>query len=487
MRVLVGILACWWCIALVAHAGTNWPQFRGPNGEGSSAETGLPETWSESENVAWKTAIHGRGWSSPVIWGKQVWITTAPQDGKQLFAVCIDRDSGQVLHDILVFEIEKPQFCYPLNSYASCSPFIEEGRVYVHFGVHGTACLDTASGKILWTRQDFPCNHFRGPASSPIVYGNLLFVAFDGFDRQYVVGLDKMTGATVWKRDRNIDYGANDGDAKKAFGTGRVIEVDGKPQLVYPSAGATIGYEPQTGDEIWRVRHGGMNANATPLLFNDRLILNTASGGFKLFAMRIGGTGDVTNSHVEWKCSQGVPARSSEVLVKDLIFMTNESGTGTCVSAETGKSVRQQRLRGRVLFLSTVRRRSRLFLQPGWRHVRRDSRSRFQAARHQSARRWLHGLAGRVREVDLSAHEDALVSPRKALGRTRSQLRDEGRLGVKPAHAMIIRVADECPAARRSADPVGAIDLGLQSRRPFARETSSGWPAASHGRNLARF
>ncbi|HEV3137826.1 MAG TPA: PQQ-binding-like beta-propeller repeat protein [Pirellulales bacterium] len=330
----------------VTSAAENWPQFRGPNGDGRSAGTGLPVTWSESEHVAWKTAIHGKGWSSPVIWDNQIWMTTAPEDGKQLYAVCVDRETGRIVHDVRVFEIAQPQYCYPLNSYATPTPVVEEGRVYVHFGTHGTAALDTQSGKILWTRQDFPCNHHRGPASSPIVFGNLLVVAYDGFDLQYVVALDKRTGKTVWRRDRNIDYGTEDGDAKKAYGTGRVIEVEGKPQLVYPSAGATIAYEPQTGEEIWRVRHGGMNANATPLFGNGRLYLNTASGGFKLFAMRVGGSGDLTETNVEWKCSQGVPSRSSEVLVGDLIFMTSEAGVASCLDAKTGKAIRQQRLKG---------------------------------------------------------------------------------------------------------------------------------------------
>ena len=346
MRIAILYLTGLLTATSAAAAAENWPQFRGPNGDGNSAETGLPISWSETEHVAWKTAIHGKGWSSPVIWDNQIWMTTAPEDGKQLFAVCVDRETGRIVHDIWVFEIDKPQYCIPLNSYASPTPVVEEGRVYVHFGAHGTACLDTQSGKILWTRQDFPCNHFRGPASSPIVYGNLLIVAYDGFDLQYVVALDKRTGKTVWRRDRNIDYGTEDGDAKKAYGTARVIEVEGKPQLVYPSAGATIAYVPQTGEEIWRVRHGGMNANATPLFGNGRLYLNTASGGFKLFAMRVGGSGDLTETNVEWKCSQGVPSRSSELLIGDLIFMTSEAGIASCLDATTGKAIRQQRLKG---------------------------------------------------------------------------------------------------------------------------------------------
>ncbi len=346
MRRLILFAATLVSAASPAAAGENWPQFRGPQGDGMSVETGLPSTWSESQHVTWKTAIHGKGWSSPVIWNTQIWITTATEDGKQLFAVCIDRETGRIVHDALVFEIAEPQFCHALNSYATPTPVVEEGRVYVHFGTHGTACLDTQSGKTLWTRQDFPCNHFRGPASSPIVYGNLLIVAYDGFDLQYVVALDKRTGKTVWRRDRNIDYGTADGDAKKAYGTAKVIEVDGQPQLVYPSAGATIAYVPETGAEIWRVNHGGMNAAATALFGHGRLYLNTAAGGFKLFAMRVGGKGDVTNTSVEWKCSQGVPTRSSQLLVGDWIFMVSDAGIASCLDAKTGKTIWHERLDG---------------------------------------------------------------------------------------------------------------------------------------------
>src|SRR5262249_12818569 len=215
-----------------AAAGETWPQFRGPRGEGRTDAVGLPVRWGEKENIVWKTPIHDKGWSSPVVWGGQVWMTTARADGKELFAVCVDRETGKILHDLKVFDVEKPAFCIPFNSYASPTPVIEEGRVYVHFGTYGTACLDTATGKKLWERRDLNCDHFRGPGSSPIVFGDLLFVHFDGFDVQYVVALDKATGKTVWKKDRAIDYGTDNGDLKKAYATPTVITVQGKPQLI---------------------------------------------------------------------------------------------------------------------------------------------------------------------------------------------------------------------------------------------------------------
>ena len=172
----------------------NWPQFRGPQANGTSDATGLPTDWSETENIKWKTPLHDKGWSSPVVWGDQIWVTAATEDGKKDFAICVDKNTGKIVHDIKLWDNEKPSpLGNALNGYASCTPVIEEGRVYVHFGSYGTACLDTASGKILWQRRDLPCEHFRGPGSSPILFENLLIFHMDGYDYQYVVALDKAT------------------------------------------------------------------------------------------------------------------------------------------------------------------------------------------------------------------------------------------------------------------------------------------------------
>src|SRR5262245_61305639 len=188
------------------RAADNWAEFRGPNGTGLSDSRNLPVTWSEKENIRWKTAIHDKGWSSPVVWGNQVWVTTAAEDGKRYYAICFDRQTGKVVHDLHLFDEPNPPDIRQYNSYASPTPAIEEGRIYVHFGSHGTVCLDTATGKVIWQRRDLPCDHFRGPGSSVCLYRDRLFFLFDGFDRQYVACLDKATGRTLWLKDRDLPY-----------------------------------------------------------------------------------------------------------------------------------------------------------------------------------------------------------------------------------------------------------------------------------------
>jgi outer membrane protein assembly factor BamB len=325
----------------------NWPAFRGPHGNGHTDAAGLPVRWSETENVRWKTPVPGKAWSSPVVWGDRVWLTNATPDGKELSALAVDLATGKVLLDVKVFEIAKPAFCIATNSYASSTPCVEEGRVYLHFGSAGTACLDAATGKILWSRQDLPCNHWRGPASSPILYRDLLLVHFDGYDLQYVVALDKTTGRTVWRKDRSFEYGDLNGDLKKAFGTPAVLEVGGRPELVSPAAFGTIAYDPLTGEEIWKVRHGGMNVAAPPLYGNGQVYLCTGDGGLGLLGVRAGGKGDVTDTHVEWKTNRGVPSRSSPLLVGDRLYMVSNDGLVSCLKARTGEALWQQRLRGK--------------------------------------------------------------------------------------------------------------------------------------------
>jgi outer membrane protein assembly factor BamB len=328
-----------------------WNQFRGPRGDGSSNVKGLPTKFGEdSPEIVWKTPVTGRAWSSPVVWGDQIWVTNAPEVQNTtkekpkldvplvLSAVCLDFKTGKVIHDLKLFEVDKPQFTHATNSYGSPTPFIEEGRVYIHFGAYGTACLDTKTGQKIWERRDLECDHFRGPGSSPVVHDGLLYLTFDGYDQQYITALDKLTGKSVWKQDRNIDFGTTDGDAKKAYSTPAIIQAGGRELLISPFAAATIAYEPKSGKPLWMVRHGGMNAAGRPLFGNGLLYINSADGPNPLVAVKPEGEGDITKN-IAWKTNKSVPKRASQLLVGDLMFMMNDGGVASCLNATTGVEV----------------------------------------------------------------------------------------------------------------------------------------------------
>jgi outer membrane protein assembly factor BamB len=318
-----------------------WPQFRGPDGSGVSRAAGVPLKWSEHENVRWKTPVHGKGWSSPIVLGGRVWMTTATPDGRQLYAVAVDEASGRIVFDLKLFDVPHPQAAHDFNSYASPTPVAEPGRVYVTFGSPGTAAIDAASGKVLWTRRDLECNHFRGAGSSPILFRDLLIMHFDGSDVQYLVALDKRTGRTVWKTNRSIDFNdlqpngkpKADGDFRKAFATPQVITWGQRPVLVSLGSQAAYAYDPLTGRELWRIEERAQFSSSTRPLFGDGLIYYAT--GFdrgQVFAVRPDGT-------IAWKAARGAPNKPSMLLLNGLLFMVNDSGIVTCLDAKTGGEV----------------------------------------------------------------------------------------------------------------------------------------------------
>jgi outer membrane protein assembly factor BamB len=352
--VQIGLMAMTLVTALTTVS-ADWPQFRGPGGNGVSASRGLPVTWAEGQHIAWKTAVHGRAWSSPIVIGKQVWMSTATPDGHDLYAVALDRDTGRVVHDLHLFKVEKPQFVHDFNTHASPTPVAEPGRVYVTFGAPGTAAIDTASGKVLWTRRDFECNHFRGAGSSPVLFGNLLLMHFDGSDHQFVVALDKRTGKTVWRTERSIDFqdlGPDgkpqaEGDLRKAFSTPHIITVDGKPVMLSIGSKAMYGYEPATGKELWRIEDRSAHSGSTrPVVYGALVIYPTGFPKGQLLAVRPNGRGNVTDSHVVWRVTRGVPNKPSVLLVDDLLFMINDTGILTCLEPGTGEVVWTARVKG---------------------------------------------------------------------------------------------------------------------------------------------
>jgi outer membrane protein assembly factor BamB len=335
------------CAAL-AHA--DWPDWRGPTADGHSDSSELPLHWSETENVVWKTAIHDLGFSTPVVRGNQAWLTTAKADGTVLYAVCVDLQSGQVVHDIPVFNVETPQHIHPLNSYATPSAALEAGRVYVHFGTFGTACIDTASGEVLWRRSDLNCDHMQGPVSSPVLSGDLVIITVEGVDKQFMAGLNKQTGETVWLYDRPADlYTGIQGVYLKSYQTPVILQVGGETQLVSNGALMVTGHEPNTGKELWRVRYRDDSTISRIVSGQGLLFVNTggAPGATQLWAIREGGRGDLTDSNAVWKMTEDAPHESSPVLVGDLLYSVSDNGKLLCLEAVTGTLVWSEDLKTR--------------------------------------------------------------------------------------------------------------------------------------------
>ena len=340
-------------LSLLFQSDDSWPQFRGPAGNGHSEARDLPLNWSETQNVAWKTPIHDRGWSSPVIFGSQIWLTTATSDGRKLFALCVDRDSGKIVRDMKLFDIAQPQAAERFNSYASCTPVIEDGRVYVTFGSPGTACIDTGTFAVLWERRDFECNHFSGAGSSPIIFRDLLIMNFDGSDYQYVAALDKKTGKTVWRTDRSIDFKDKDpdgnirdkGDSHKAFSTPHAAQIHGRWELISLGAKAAYSYDPFTGKELWRLEERAQHSASTrPIVTQDVIYYPTGFSTGQLFAIRTGGNGLLDNSSILWRVKRGVSNKPSILLIDGLIYMVGDTGIASCVDAGTGEIVWQKRI-----------------------------------------------------------------------------------------------------------------------------------------------
>lgn len=349
------------CAALcgAVWAGDVWPSFRGPQGDGTVSSRNLPLRWSETENVRWKVAIPHLGWSTPVVMDGRVWVTSATTNGQDYFAFCVDAQTGKILQEKKLFHCDKPEpLGNAVNGYGSPSPAIEPGRVYVHFGTYGTACLDAATGDEIWRREDLKCRHYRGPGSSAILHRDMLILTFDGVDVQYVTALDKRTGKTVWKTDRVIKWNDLDekgqpkreGDFRKGFATPLVIEAVGKKQLISPASSALFAYEPATGKEIWRTRNAAHTPAVSPVFGGGLVLAVTGHGAAEMWGIRPNGAGDVTDTHVAWRVTgKDVPLTPSPVVVDGLLYMLADHGALTCLEAASGKAVWRQMIGGSYL------------------------------------------------------------------------------------------------------------------------------------------
>jgi outer membrane protein assembly factor BamB len=326
----------------------NWTHFRGSNLNGISVSENIPMKWDDSV-IKWKTEIHDNGYSSPVVYNNQIWVTTATPDGKKLYAVCIDYQSGKIIHDILVFTPEVVEGKNSLNTYASPTPCIEKGFVYVHYGSMGTACINTANGSIVWKRTDLKCKHVQGPASSPIIYKNMLILHFEGTDVRFIVALNKTNGETIWKSDRPSEpYEALQPIGRKAYITPIIINVKGRDMLISNGSAVCIAYDPDTGKEIWRVVHGAESTIAMPFTENGIVYWYTGfmidSDGKKytdILAVNPDGAGDITATNIIWKKRDDLSRNHSLTpVIKDgLIYTVNTLNTLMCIDASTGGEV----------------------------------------------------------------------------------------------------------------------------------------------------
>lgn len=342
----VWLVTCWTTATLALAQ--SWPSFRGGDANGLSSTAKLPSRWSQTEHIAWKTNIHGRGWSSPVIDGNEVWLTTATEDGLKMYAICVALDTGKIIHDQLIFENSSVQPDFHItNTYASPTPAIDGEMVYVHFGAYGTACLKRVDCSKVWERRDLPCNHFRGAGSSPMVYRGKLIFHMDGFDYQYAVALDCKTGETVWKTDRKVDYGTDNGDLFKAFSTPLIIKVAGKDQLISLASMACISLDPESGKEIWRVGYKEHSTTARPVFDGNKLYFSTGFSKAQMLCVRTDGVGDVTQSHVEWVQNKGICNKPSPVLVDGKLFVITDDGVISRLDLKTGEAVWKHRLGGK--------------------------------------------------------------------------------------------------------------------------------------------
>lgn len=350
MQACLAPVVCLWlaCFA-VSTAASDWTEFLGSRGDGISAETQLPAQWSESDHVAWKTAIAGLGWSSPVVSGNRVFLTTAvPQtetDKSQhsLRVICLSADDGKPVWDVEVFQhaADEKVEMHAKNSHASPTPIVEGDHLFVHFGPHGTACLKL-DGSVVWKNSDLKYAPQHGNGGSPAIAGDKLIICCDGKDIQYVVGLDKASGRIIWRTERDTDPSRG-----FSFCTPTIIDVGGQRQAICPGSAAVFAYNPETGDELWRVLYGeGYSVVPRPMFAHGLVFVCSGFGDETVYAIDPTGSGDITATHVKWSTRKSTPKSPSFLIVGPNLYMVSDNGVASCLDALSGKQLWQQRLGG---------------------------------------------------------------------------------------------------------------------------------------------
>ena len=358
--VLIGLILC-----LNHSLQADWPQWRGETGQGNASGEEVAIKWSEKENVIWKVKTPGRGWSSPVIESGKIWMTAAHETlateeetrerlkentGSQpltllkeakFHAICVEQETGKIIHDLELFSVSEPQWVHRFNSYASSTPVIDKGKVYCHFGTYGTACVDSHTGKVLWKNLELKCMHENGPGSSPVVIGDHLIFHMDGSDVQYVAALNKHDGSIAWKTFRTGKMHSNP-QLKKGYSTPILVLRDGDKEIISPGANWLYGYDPSSGKEKWKVDYEtlGFSNVARPVSGDGMVYVATCFIRSQMLGINI-----KSEPKIVWRYKKGVPNSPSPIYSKGLLYFVGDSGgLVTCLDGKSGKLVWSERI-----------------------------------------------------------------------------------------------------------------------------------------------
>lgn len=353
--------ACLLLLVSTSPIAADWPQFRGPAGDGHSAEKGVPIEWTTTKNVVWKREVPGAGWSSPVVAAGRVYLTTAVEDGKHLSfrVLCLNAADGKIAWNVEVFRHEKAKAprIHGKNSHASPTPLVDAGRLYVHFGHQGTACLDL-DGAIVWKNDSLGYSPVHGNGGSPILVDGLLVFSTDGATIREVVALDAGSGKLRWRTKRSGSPGQ-----PFSFSTPQIITVAGQKQILSPGSDMLGAYDPADGKEIWRVRYRGYSVIPKPIFTHGLVILSTSFDAPEVLAVRPDGQGDVTDTHIVWRLNKGAPHTPSPLCVGDELYLVSDAGLGSCLDLRTGKVHWQKRLGGNGYSASPVYADGKIYFQ----------------------------------------------------------------------------------------------------------------------------
>ncbi|MFO0013876.1 MAG: PQQ-binding-like beta-propeller repeat protein [Planctomycetota bacterium] len=338
----------------------DWPQFRGPSSDAIVRMDNVPIEWSDSTNIVWRAPIAGLGWSSPVVVEGSIYLTTAVPKGTglSLLAVALDATSGKRIWEREVRAVESLPSIHAKNSHASPTPIVHEGSVFVHFGTLGTARLARNDGSIEWLCTELIYPPVHGSGGSPVLHDGRLAIVCDGSKDPFVVALDASTGKVVWKTPRGVPA-----TISHSFVTPSIAQVDGKTLVLAPGPQHFAAYDLADGSEVFRVLAPGWSVVPQPIVFEDLVIYNHDYDNPELMAVRLGGKGDVTGTHVVWRRERSAPSTPTPVLVDGLLYTVSDKGIATCLDAKTGEQYWMERLGGnysasplyadgRILFLS---------------------------------------------------------------------------------------------------------------------------------------